>query len=270
MKERVLKLLQLHRKQIEQKEKDITAFETDPLLLFGRLQDDKYVIPSILEDADPALLTAYQAWQYPLVVQALTQRISLTPFTLGWNETLYPSPFYLLYNGYPVAELHPYLRLFDILPTQDIADRLKQYELVASEQIQVWEDLQGVTIRLQNPFIDVEEDNLVSTLKISVKRKKLQKEGVAQQQALLARYQGLVEETNRLMMQLEALSREENALQYDIERVYGQLAQHFPLKLQDAHTTLITEVQETIAKREAEAEVRVDALQKRALETEQF
>lgn len=65
MKERVLKLLHLHRKQIEQKEKDIEAFEADPLLLFGRLQDDKYVIPSMLEETDPTLLQAYQAWPIP-------------------------------------------------------------------------------------------------------------------------------------------------------------------------------------------------------------
>lgn len=269
MKNRVLKILASKRKQIENKENQIMNFENNPLMLFDELQQEGSMIPDMLKDIDENLLIEYQNWQYPYVINALQEEISLSPFTLNWDSETFPSPIYITREGYYVAQVSPYKKSFEVLPEDEMIELLEDYMMLSKRRIQQWEELESLIIKGMNPFIEA-DDSLAKNIKIAFTRSKIEKDLHNEQQLLLQDINQLDDEIKRLLLQINNLSTQQLTNQHEIDKVYNQFRVKFSLKLVDLMEEKILKADEEILKLQIEAEKRVQELENLAASTEQF
>lgn len=269
MQTRILKLLQEKELAYKEKQKQIASFEEAPLSLFTHLQQEAYLIPDILSGVDEKFLLDYQEWQYPLVHQALLDAFRLDGFEIRWDTTIFPSPFYFLRNGYPVAVLHPYDRSFTALPSESVVEALSAYQDAQKKRICIWEEYHTALIRLSNPFVD-EDDSFTRTLKVAVTKKKRQKASLSEVERLKNAHDKLTEDIQRLDLQLDGMHREHNVMLYDIDKLYNQMQHAFNLSYIDGHNEAFADTYEMIRRWEDAAETRVSDLQNKSMETEQF
>lgn len=269
MQNRLLKLLQEQEMAYKEKQKQVAAFTEDPLSLFTHLQQEAHLIPSVLSNIDEKFLLEYQEWQYPLVHQALLDTFRLDGFEIRWDTSTFPSPFYLLSNGYPVAFLDPYSRSFTVTPSESVTETLATYQKTQKKRLDVWQEYQMARIRYTNPFVD-EDDSVTNTLRIAATKKRRQKETMAEINRLEAAHDQLVEEIQRLDLQLEGHNREHNTLLYDLDKLYSQMQHRLNLSYRDGHSEAFADLYVTISEWEQEAEEVVSLQQKKSMETEQF
>lgn len=270
LKERVIKLLQSMRKQIERKEQQIEHFTENPLSLFDDLQHEREIIPDLLVNVDESLLIEYQDWQYPLVQKAILDTFKISPFTISWEPDYFPSPIYLLNNGYPVVAIQPYQQTFELLSDEELSNRLQEFSDLSKHRIDLWEQYQSLQIRAWNPFIDVEDDSLTDAFKITLTKNKKIKEIQKEQELTLVEHQRLTEECNRISLKIENLISEEALKNYEIDKIYNQMKAVFPLKYVDLQKVIIDNVNEQIAKWELESQERILKLENKAMSTDQF
>lgn len=269
MQDRVLKTLYNRRKKIEEKESEIKRFTEDPLMLFDELQYDRYIIPNLLEEVDESMLLSYQKWQYPMTQRAIIESFEISPFTIEWDGDMFPSPFYLVRNGYRVASLQPYENTFTILPNENVVNALDEYIRIVNRRISKWEEIAELNAKKINPFID-ESDSLYNTVKVSLTRKKKETELSNAIELYTSDLNMLIEEENSMFRAIEKLSREENINNYEVEKIYNKLKHRLNLRLVNSYQDEFIKIEDRVIEKERQAEERINELQKKVNETEQY
>lgn len=269
MQKRVLKALYNERKKIEEKEEEIKRFTSDPLMLFNELQYDQEIIPKLLKNISESHLIDYQKWQYPMVQRAIIDQFNISPFILSWDDDIFPSPIYLVRNGYRVAAINPYENTFEVLASENVKNILNEYKRISSRRIHKWEELQELNAKRMNPFIN-EDDSLYNTIKVSLRKKKKGNELERTIELYAYDLEALIEEENVLYRQLESMSREENVNNYEIEKIYNLLKPYLGLRLVDGYQNQFIEVEREINLVIKDTEDRIEELNKLVSETEQY
>lgn len=270
MKDRVLRMLLHSRKMIEQKEDEIRGFEDNPFVLFSGLQENKELIPELLMTTDDTLAIEYQNWQYTHVVQEINAKISIMPFTVGWNPEHYPSPIYILDDGYPVAAIHPYLKLFERLPNEDIMEQYAEYVRLTEERMALWEEVQIAHLRRENPYIDVDEDSITDTLKTVVLRKRYEKQRMAEIQGFEERIAEIDNDLKSMNLHIERMTEEDTQTRSDMEKLYRKFSLEIPLTYEDGHDTAVFNIEKELRQKEDEITERLSVLEDKAFTTEQY
>lgn len=268
MKKRVIKQLQQSIKDTQEKLKEIENFDKNPLIFFDELQHNQMIIPELLNEIDEDLLMEYQSWQYPLILDALRKNFKLSPFDLGWNEEAFPSPIYILHEGYPVAMIEPYKKNYTLLPDRQMRDTLSEWQRLSKERIKVWIELQETSVRHSNPYIDNDE-SIGALLKTSVRKNKIQKDLKKKYSLLESKLIQLDEELNRLRLHMETLEQEEVFLHYELEKIYQQFKVHLPLSYIDGHEKMVLEFNQIVNDWEEDARKKIQDLEMLAIKTEQ-
>lgn len=269
LKKRVIKLIQSKKKEYDRKEKLMESFEDNPLMIFDELQYERDIIPDLLASVDDSLLLEYQSWQYPFVYKSLINNFKVAPLVISWDEEVFPSPFYLLSNGYPVVAIHPYKQTFEVLPSEEFIDILAEFERVSKARIDKWVEYQTLLIHEWNPYIGTGE-SMSAALKVMLTKGKKTKELKMQQELVLSEHEAYVDSCNRQMLKIESESRTTLLENYELDNLYNELRIKLPLRYVNLHDQIIFETTEMIAKWENEAEEQIARLQKEANETEQY
>lgn len=269
LESRIIKIIQTKQKELERKEKQIENFQNNPLMLFDELQYERDIIPQLLASIDESLLLEYQTWQYPYVHKALIENFNIAPLIIAWDDETFPSPFYLLNDGYPVAMIHPYEQTFEVLPTEEITDMLTNFKNLSKSRIDAWERYQQLLIYEWNPYVG-SDDSMRDALKVMFTKGKKTKEIQAEQRIVLSDYEQLTDACSRQLLQIETASRDAIIKNYQLDNIFNELKVKLPLKYKDLHEEIIMETNQEIAQLEEEAQERIAELQKEANETEQI
>lgn len=269
LKKRVLKALYNLRKKVEDKEREIENFENNPLSLFNDLQYDRDMIPELLSDVDESVLLEYQNWQYPLIVKEMQLRFNMFPYSLDWEPDVFPSPIYLIRNGYRVAGLQAYTNSFEVLSSPETKKSLDEYTTAAKYRIDKWEELERLKIKQMNPFVN-EDDSLMHTIKLSMKRKKITANIEKQLPLLVAELEDAQYKEQKCYLRLEKVLQEENIEQYDLEKIYQQLAQFINLHYVNKHQELLKNTDKEVNEYTLQASIKIEELEQKAMSTEQY
>ena len=268
MKKRVQQALLHERKKIEQKEKEIEEFEQNPLILFSGMQYDKNIIPDLLASDDDNLLIKYQNWQYPYVRQAIIDNISLAPYTIDWDASIFPSPFLILDNGHPIIAIHPYLQVFERLPNENLNQEFEEFKRLKELRMLAWEKQQIALIRQENPFID--DDSITGTIKAVAMKGRMQKQRMAEVadiQREINGYDDLIERSN---LRINKIEEDNKSTEYEIERLFRKFNQLLPLTYEDGFDTGRKDIEYDLRQFEQEIIQRVHDWKDKAQQTEQY
>lgn len=269
MENRVLRILYNEKHKIQEKENEIKEFKSNPLILFSELQYNRHLIPDLLLEVDERLLLEYQEWQYPLVINEMVKQFSLAPFVLSWDPDIFPSPIYLLREGYPAVAIHPYKNQFELLPSQKIKDAADEYLMSNKRRINMWEEIENLKIKMSNPFIN-EDESLLNTIKLSVTRSK-KENAISEELAILnGELDALTDQENRSFYRLENLSREESLVKDDAMKVHRNIGMSLNLGFVDGYNKMFQEIDEQINRKNLEAKERIEELERLSIETKQY
>lgn len=154
MVEQIIKTLQAHQYEVDQKIKSLKEIKKDPLKAISQsdaLKDE--VLITILETKNPKHVVDYQNWLYPKLINEIKTRYNLEEYYISFNPNEFPSTIHLIRDYKKVVEIYPFEKVFSFVVPADLINNLSNRRELLITKIRLEEEIELLGVIEENPIL---------------------------------------------------------------------------------------------------------------------